>query len=514
MTDDSSSNLRTLFKGGSIVFGGLVLELGISFLAKVVSARWLDRVSFGSVEIGLTIMGVGSTILLLGLNTGLARNLPRADSDRHKREQFFSALYVSLLASGVIAAMIVAGGSWIAVSIFDDPSLTPILQIFGIGIPLATFTKLVMGGIQGLKLPIPKVTTENILLPLSRFVGIVAFVAAGYGALGISGAYVLSFTITGVVGAYYLFREVGIDPPALPTARRTSKELLTFSAPLMIMGTMSMVLSDIDIFLLGSMRGADEVGVYGVVYPLSKLLTLTISAFGFLFMPLLSEIHAQGETDEMLGLYQSVTKWIALTTVPLFLLLVFFPEWSIVHTFGGKYNDGELALVLLSVGFFSHAIAGPNWNMLTSIGRTRTIMYDNIFIAALNVTLNLILIPYYGFVGAAAATTVSYISLNMMYSVQLYHQNRVHPLSKPLVYPLCASIPIFIVIKQGMETLLSEFVFLPLLVLGVFVPVYAVTALRLGAITSDELMLVLSAEERFGIDLGPLKKIAKWFISE
>jgi O-antigen/teichoic acid export membrane protein len=514
MAEDSDAYIRTLFKGGSIVFAGLIVELGVSFLAKVISAQLLEQAAFGSVEIGLTVMGVLSTILLFGLNTGLARNLPRLDTPRQKREQFFSALYITVGASLTVGAVMVISAPWIAVNVFEDPSLTRVLQIFSIGIPLAAVTQLLLGGIQGIKDPVAKVTTQNLTLPVTRFIGIAALIAAGYGALGVSAAYVLSFVLTAVAAGYFLFRETGIGIPSLSTASSTGYELLAFSTPLMVTTAMGMVLSDIDVFLLGYFRGTIEVSVYGAVYPLSELLTAVVGAFGYLFMPLLSEIHARGETDEMRRLYRSVTKWISLITLPLFLMIVFFPEWSIARTFGPRYQDGASGLLWLSIGFFSHALAGPNWNLLTSIGDTRIIMYDNIFIALLNVSLNLVLIPNYGFTGAAAATAVSYLVMNGLYSVQLYRRIKIHQFSTGLIYPLVGSTAFFVVMQGAFRAALPESVFLPIVVAGAFAPLYLIIALRLGAVTQDEVMLILSAEERFGVDLGPIKRVAKLFLSE
>ncbi|PSQ25705.1 flippase, partial [Halobacteriales archaeon QS_8_65_32] len=53
---DASDSIRTLAKGGSVLFAGIVLELGISFLATLIIARVLGRVGFGAVSLGRTTM--------------------------------------------------------------------------------------------------------------------------------------------------------------------------------------------------------------------------------------------------------------------------------------------------------------------------------------------------------------------------------------------------------------------------------------------------------------------------
>jgi len=45
-------------------------------------------------------------------------------------------------------------------------------------------------------------------------------------------------------------------------------------------------------------------------------------------------------------------------------------------------------------------------------------------------------------------------------------------------------------------------------------PLYLVVAFRFGAVDEEEVMLVLSVEERFGVDLGPLKRIGLRLMGE
>lgn len=73
------------------------------------------------------------------------------------------------------------------------------------------------------------------------------------------------------------------------------RELLTFSAPLVISAVMGDVLADIDIFRLGYFTTSSDIGVYNVVYPLATLLTAVLTSFGFIFMPVISELHANDQ---------------------------------------------------------------------------------------------------------------------------------------------------------------------------------------------------------------------------
>ena len=56
MKESRRETVRGLFRGGSIVFIGLVVELGISFFAKMLMARVLGRADYGVATLGITAL--------------------------------------------------------------------------------------------------------------------------------------------------------------------------------------------------------------------------------------------------------------------------------------------------------------------------------------------------------------------------------------------------------------------------------------------------------------------------
>lgn len=504
---DSDDVLKTVFTGGSVVLLGLVIELGVSFLAKLLIARVLGPVNYGVVSLGVTTMVIVSTVVLLGLNTGIGRYLPRYEDPEYRRGVLVSAFQIAVPLAILAGFGVYVFAPTIATEGFSDPSVTPVLRVFGLVVPLAAVMKLAIGGAQGLQQALPKVYVRNLVLPLTRFAVVLVVLSLGFGALGIAWAYAAAYAGAAAVGLYVLLRQTPLfsrDIDAVPMRR----ELLAFSVPLVISTTMTFVFSDIDTFMLGYFASTGDVGVYNTVYPLAQLLVVAMSSFGFIFMPVVSELHESGDSETVRQLYQIATKWIFLVTFPVFAIVVLFPSQTIRLTFGSAYVGGDLALVVLAIAFFTHAIAGPNLDALTSVGRTRIIMYDDTLVAAVNFVLNLALIPQYSFLGAAIATSISYVLLNVLYTLQLYYVTGIHPLTKTLVRSGAIGSAIILVI-YGVVTAVFEVTLLVFVgTVVVFVLLYSLAVVRF-AIEREEIMLVLSFEERFGVDLGPLKTIAQ-----
>lgn len=510
LTDNSI--IRRLFKSGLLLFLGLVLELAISFLAKVLIARLLGPPAYGVATIGITTLSFASTILLLGMNTGVGRFLPRFEDDADRKGVIVSALQLVGAVSVAVAVVVFVFADPIATRLLGAPEATGVLRVAAVGIPFAALMKLSIGVVQGLQRALPKVLIRNIGQPLVRFGLVVGALYFGLGATGIVGAYAATFGVAGLAGLYYVLTRTSLRSSVTPRLQR--RELVVFSAPLMLTATMIMVLSYFDIFILSYFRSSSEVGTYNVVYPLAELLTATLSAFSFIVMPVLSELHAEDRFGEMDRTYTVITKWIFMTTLPATLVLVLFPSAAIRLTFGAEYAAGAVPLSVLALGFLTHAVAGPNVNTLTAIGETRLIMWDNLLAGATNIVLNIALIPQYGILGAAVATAVSYGGLNVLYSAQVYRETGIHPLSPALLKPGVAGVASMLVIYVVVTRYLTRTA--PVLVgmAVVFVGIYGIAILALGGIEEEEVMLVLSFEERFGVTLGPLKRLAKLFVEE
>jgi O-antigen/teichoic acid export membrane protein len=226
-------------------------------------------------------------------------------------------------------------------------------------------------------------------------------------------------------------------------------------------------------------------------------------------MPMVSELHSEDEIDEIRRMYQVVTKWIGIVTLPLFLSFAFFPDLAIRWTFGPEYVSGSVALSLLAGGFFLNAVAGPSGNILMAIGNSRVLMYVNVVTGAANAVLNLFLIPRYSFVGAALATIAGYVVMNGLFLLLLYREIDAQPFTGPLLRPGLAATGLWTAIAWLLR---GQFgVTLPAFfgTLLLFAPLYAVVVVRFGGVEEEEMRLLAAFEDRLGVEMGPLRSVAE-----
>lgn len=510
--EDSDNIIGDLFKSGVILFIGTAIGTMGTFLARTVSARFLTADTYGALALGLSIVTALASIVLLGLDQGLGRYLPRNERMDDQRRLLLAAFTTSIPVAFLAAGTLVLFGPTIA-NVFSDDVLTGrIFRLLGFALPFIVIMKLCIGGIQGLEHSFPKTLVQDFTIPVTRLGFLALVIYFGSNAIGITTAFVLSFFVGAVAGGYFLLRYSPISRlsevqlKGLNTQRR---RLLSFSIPLTIMGLMSIVFSNIDTLMVGYFSTTANVGIYDVSYLLSNFLVVILGSFLFLFMPIFSKLHSEGREDKMDDVYTLVTKWVLIITLPLLLVFVAFPETVIGITFGEKYVPGSLVLVVLSFGFFSNVMTGPNGNALIALGETRFIMLVNAFVAIVNFGLNLILIPRFSILGAAVATAVSYTLLNSLSSLELFSETGIHPVSLSAVKLIVGSVLALVVTYNLVPRLGRGYYVWSMFVVLSFSVVYPLVVLSLVEFTEEEIEIVGQVETRVKTDLELLKKLMR-----
>ena len=135
--DDRSVNraLRNITKGAGLVLTGTFLQLGLAFLGNALMARELEVAQYGSISLGILVINVGATFALLGLDTGVARFIPRYDDTKQRISVIASACQIALPASLLVGVLTYVSAPTISVFAFRDSSVTPIIRVMAAGIP-------------------------------------------------------------------------------------------------------------------------------------------------------------------------------------------------------------------------------------------------------------------------------------------------------------------------------------------------------------------------------------------
>jgi O-antigen/teichoic acid export membrane protein len=408
--------LRAIVKGAGIVFSGAVIGNGFRYLFHLLVARHLGPALFGIFTLGFGVYKVAGMVAELGLPQGLLRYIPLyqgvADRQRAKGVMILS-FRAALLAGSILGLLIFLGSGLISGTFFHEPRLSSVLKLFALALPLSTLTTMIVFSLQGFKRLQYKVYVKDLFEPTAKIAAVTAAFASGLLLNGVLFA-ILAVTLLSIFLAFYYLKKIFPDI----TDRNTSpifdyKALFGFSWPLLFVYLIGNLCFWTDTFVLGLFRTAEEVGVYAAAQRTALLSGLVLTSFHAIFAPLASEYFSQNKHRELDSLYKTISKWIFALTLPLCSLLLLFPE-NILNTFGRDYPQGAMALIILALGWVVHSAAGTSGIVLTMSGRSKLHLLNFSFLLITNILLNLMLIPAYGFVGAAFATAGSIILVDIV----------------------------------------------------------------------------------------------------
>jgi len=334
----------------------------------------------------------------------------------------------------------------LATRIFDDPSLSPVLRIIAVLIPIKVAFTLSIGGLQAVKKASIKTVLASILQPVLRILLIVGFVLTGMGAVGVASAYTISTGVVTLLSLYFLHQHTTLFSFG-QQFRRVYRPLLVFSIPLMGSSVILKLMNNVDTLLIGALTTTGNVGQYNVAFVLGQSALLFHQSLGFMFMPEMSELYGDDRLDRATMIYRALTKWTAFASVPFIMTALAYPEFVLTFIYSTEYQQATVPFVVLMLGFLTHIVVGQNKSTLMAFGETKTMFRYDFASLGVNLLLNISLIPVFGIAGAAVATAGTYIVRNAGLSWILYRSYGLQPFSRWYALPLVPTVAVGIVLR-------------------------------------------------------------------
>jgi len=169
---------------------------------------------------------------------------------------------------------------------------------------------------------------------------------------------------------------------------------------------MFMLAMRIDQLLLFQLRGAPDVGQYAVAVKVTEALSIVPEALMLTVFPLLASTH-NSAPGRFRRTYRLSFKYLSAIILPVALVLTVARHDVVVIAFGEHYRDSATPLAILAWGMFFTYTGAVYLNLFIVQRQQRLLLLVSLITLALNIGLNVLLIPPYGASGSAAATLVA-----------------------------------------------------------------------------------------------------------
>lgn len=248
-----------------------------------------------------------------------------------------------------------------------------------------------------------KLTWSLLAGNIVRFVFVIAVFIFGSADLkGVFFAYLFG-ALAGLVISVWLAREV---VPAFKYLTLRLSELWSATV-LGIVIVLGVIHFRLDVLLLYLLRSPEDVGAYGVAYRIFETAINLGMAFSAAFYPVMTRAFSDGDIPGARNLIQKSFNGLAGVSLGVVPLGIVGAPLAVLLLTGGAISESTNALRILILSLPVLFVA-PIMNLtLVSLNRQNWIIIVSLGAIALNVLLNLLLIPQWGAAGAAMATLVS-----------------------------------------------------------------------------------------------------------
>jgi len=194
------------------------------------------------------------------------------------------------------------------------------------------------------------------------------------------------------------------------------KRMLTYAMPVMVAGIAFTVNEVFDRYLLSELLPQDiaksEMGKYSACYKLALFMTLFATAFRMGIEPF---FFSHSETKNPQKAYAQITNYfVVLGSIILLGVVVFADVLKVIIVSDESYWDAMSIVPLIVLASFFLGIYHnlSVWYKITD--RTKFGAYISLIGAVLTIVINLVFIPYFGYMASAVATLVAYGSMMIL----------------------------------------------------------------------------------------------------
>ncbi len=402
-------------RGTAVLLAARVVNAACLFAFSIVMARSLGRDEYGLIALAMGIAGILEIVGDMGMNSGAARYVPfhqaRAEWDAVRR--IVSINVASKAATAVMLGALIYLLAGLLGGFFGKP-IEPLLRIAALVLAMNVLGGAAQGLLRGLQrlgaMSVANTVRDLVWLGTSM----VLVLAGGRGVEGAVWGYAAGAVAWAVVNLAAMAQGVRADvPERAALAERyqgaMAMTLLTFGVPVMLTNLIMMVIEWTSTLVIGYHLPVMDLSAFNVAYGMVSMPLVLTQAIGWAMMPAMSHAYGQGRADILRGIWQGAVKLVGIVLFPIAALLMALSVPGVDLLYGTEYSGAALPLAIMAIMLFLKPVGVICLQMLAAMAMQLYILRAIVVSLALNVALNLVLVPAWGIEGAALSATATFV---------------------------------------------------------------------------------------------------------
>lgn len=400
----SNPELLKIFQNTGWLFGERMVRLLVGLLVGVWVTRYLGPERYGIYSYALSFSVLFTAISSFGIDSIVIRDLVK---DKDRQNQLMGTAFTIKLFGGVLSLFI----SLIVLMFVQIDFTTKLFIWIIVSSTIITSFNIIDSFFQARVESQYVVKTNTFALILSSCIKIILILIEAP-LLGF--VLVLLFdSIVRASGYIYFYKKSKLSFFAWKFDKSLATELLKESWPLILSGLAISVAMRIDQIMLNSYVPENELGFYAVGVRLAELFSFLPMIIGQSLYPKIVKLNFKTNRKKI----SQLLGYVFYLLCAMALVVTLFAKFGINLLYGVEFDSSTPVLQLL-IWTIPVTYLGIITNKLLMVeGHQKIIFIKQLALALLNISFNLYFIPTYGIVGAALATLLADIIVNLFFDI-------------------------------------------------------------------------------------------------
>lgn len=387
-----------------------IFGLGISFLIVLLINRFFGVGTFGEYSLIVTISQVCTLFVTFGIPNTLIKIIGNGKYDyKAAKKLLIKGCKITLLFAVIPMLFFYLGSQFLSVEVFKNQNLYKYFLVIALSIPVFVVHEIFVYFFIATK-NFFKFNLFMFVIPNVLLIGfLVLFHFLGKGEYFTFLAFSLSVFCTALIEIVAIFEWKSKEKIEVQSTR----VLLKTASPLFFSGFLLYLLNGTSIIILGLMVDEKQLGIYNIAFKIANLGLLIIVSISTITTPKIAQLFGEKNFEELKKTIQNATRLITILTIPVVLIVIIFNQ-MILSFFNGEAITGGNILIVLITGVLINAVAGNGDQILNMTNNQHILRNITLICFISNVFTNVILIYFYGILGAAFAVLFTNLLLNIL----------------------------------------------------------------------------------------------------
>lgn len=394
---------NVVLKNASWLMLGKVMQMLLSLIVGVLTARYLGPKNYGLINYGASYVALFSSLCTLGINSIIVKEF--IDKPKQQGEAIGTTLVLRAIASllSIVTIMsvvfVVDGDERTTIIVVAICSLSLFFHIFEV------FNYWFQSQYKS-KVTAIVTFTAYAIVSIYKIILLVKDADIYWFAFSTSLDYICVAALL-----YLTFRKN--KGPRLSFSKIKAKEILTKSYHYILAGMMVSIYGQTDKFMLKQMLDESAVGYYATSTAICGMWTFVLAAIIDAMVPRIAELHKNNK-EEYYKKNRQLYAIVFYLSIFVSLFFLIFGELVVKILYGESYLPAVQPLKIITwYTAFSYLGTARNIWMVCE-NKQKYLKYIYVGAAVMNVIMNLILIPIWGTSGAAAASLLTQIATSII----------------------------------------------------------------------------------------------------